>query len=131
VAGKVLIVEDEPVLGMMLQDLLERAGHAVVHVESVAAAEAALAGEARFDLVLSDYLLPDQTGLELATHLGERHPGLRMILVTACLEPEIDERVRSDPAIVDVVRKPMDVFALSARVDQALAGPGTSEAAAC
>src|SRR4029077_2293274 len=69
-SGRILVVDDEEGVRTVLQRLLRRIGY---EVDAVGDANTALAMLAvtplRFDLVLSDILMPNKTGLELATEL--------------------------------------------------------------
>ncbi|RJQ47706.1 MAG: response regulator [Gaiellales bacterium] len=77
----ILLVEDEASVRQMTERVLASSGYAVVAAadgESALAAFAARGG--RFDLVLSDYILPDLDGLELAEQLFRSNPDIRFIL---------------------------------------------------
>jgi two-component system OmpR family response regulator len=67
----VLVVEDDPVLGAVLHDVLEAAGHRVEVATSAADAVAA-AEEILPDAVCVDIDLPDGTGWELLDELERR-----------------------------------------------------------
>jgi len=119
----ILVVEDEPVIASLLADVLGAAGYRVTRRDRVDAALAAARATGDFALCISDFLLPDRTGLEFARELRTIRPGLRIVLVSAYLEPDVEARVEREPAIAMVVRKPLDIYALKERVD-ALTGRG-------
>lgn len=132
---RLLVVEDEPPIAQLLQEVFERFGYEVDLAPTVGAAIDRLQ-ESRYALCLSDFLLPDRTGLDLAHQIVEcgfqssrsHFPqGLRMLLMTAYLEPELEEEVERHPVILQTVRKPMDVFALKSMVDE-LVGDSASSA---
>ena len=81
-ALRVLIVEDEPVIGMELEDAVTEAGHEVIGWATGHAGAMALA-EARFpDLAFIDLKLHDgDTGLGISQQLAER--GVLVVLTTA------------------------------------------------
>jgi DNA-binding response OmpR family regulator len=81
-ALRVLIVEDEPLLGMELEEVVTLAGHAVVGWATNRANALAL-GDARSpDIAFVDFrLLDGDTGLELSQRLSER--GVAVVLTTA------------------------------------------------
>ena len=115
--ARVLLVEDEPVLADLLREVLEQSGHEIEVAHEVTAGITAFDRNPH-DLVVTDFLLPDRTGLDLARHLSESEaPTPPIVLVTAYLEPELQTRVDADEAIVEVVRKPLDVFAFRRLVD--------------
>src|SRR5579859_1632062 len=71
----VLLVEDHPDTSLAMERLLRRAGHRVETAANVAQAiEAFRPG--RFDLLVSDSGLPDDSGLELMRLLKGRQPGI-------------------------------------------------------
>jgi len=63
--GNILVVEDEPVIQESLQQLLQRQGHDVTGVASVAEAEENSIN--MYDLIISDLHLPGEPGTELIT----------------------------------------------------------------
>ena len=67
-ALRVLLVEDHPATGEMTIEMISMLGHAGRRVASLLDAEAAVRSDA-FDLVLTDYRLPDGTGIELVRRL--------------------------------------------------------------
>ncbi len=89
-AGTVLVVEDDVVSRMVLCRMLHQMGHEPVAADSVRSALEA-ATSADFGLVISDYLLPDGTGLELLEQLSatgrDRAP---FILVTGLGSTEVE-----------------------------------------
>ncbi len=79
---RVLLVEDDPDHALLVRQMLENDGHAVIAVSQGQAAIAAL-GENTYDVVALDYHLPDITGLE-ALDLIKRHDGaVPVVMVTA------------------------------------------------
>jgi DNA-binding response OmpR family regulator len=81
-ALRVLIVEDEPLLGMELEETVVSAGHEVIGWATTRASALAL-GDARSpDIALVDIrLLDGDTGLEVSQRLSER--GVAVVLTTA------------------------------------------------
>ncbi|HEX8310666.1 MAG TPA: PAS domain S-box protein, partial [Chthoniobacteraceae bacterium] len=78
---RLLLVEDHEPTITVLRRLLIRAGHTVVTASSVAAAVAA-AEAGQFDVVISDWGLPDGTGLEVIAKLHALQPQLRGIALS-------------------------------------------------
>ncbi|MEQ1728846.1 MAG: response regulator [Vicinamibacterales bacterium] len=93
---KVLLVEDEPLVRDMVRAFLERAGYGV---EAVGTAEAVLGGwqDRAIDLLLTDVMLPGQTGVELAAALRKQRPGLKVVYMSGDV---------SDPAARESVISP-------------------------
>ena len=69
---KVLVVDDEPINGHVLRQMLEFEGHEVTIVETGEAAIKILENEA-FDLVLLDLMLPGISGFDVLTHIRRYH----------------------------------------------------------
>lgn len=113
--GRVLVVDDEPAVGGLMRDVLARFGHEVV---VAAGGEEALAAvqEGAFDLVVSDYAIPGMNGLEFARRLGAERPGLRVLVVSAFLDPETEEALLAEPNVAGLLRKPFDILSFARRV---------------
>jgi DNA-binding response OmpR family regulator len=88
--GRVLIVDDEPALLKMIERMLERE-HEVVGVSSAAAAVALFDKGERFDVILSDLMMPEMTGMDLHAALSRSVPeqAARMIFMSGgALSPD-------------------------------------------
>ena len=80
---RILLVEDTPDVAAATAGLLEGRGHAVTIAAEAESALAALQGEARFDLVLSDLVMPgEMDGLALARVVRRVWPGLPVLLLS-------------------------------------------------
>jgi CheY-like chemotaxis protein len=83
----ILLVEDDASVRRLLAILLESAGYRVTSAaDGAEALEIVAASPRRFDLLLSDYVMPGQSGLELCSALRERWPDLRVVLMTGHAE---------------------------------------------
>ncbi|WP_227132607.1 PAS domain-containing response regulator [Halorubellus salinus] len=79
---RVLHAEDDPQLGALAGEFLEREGElAVTHVEDAPTALERLAAE-DFECIVSDYDMPGMTGIEFLDAVREDHPDLPFILFT-------------------------------------------------
>lgn len=87
---KILIVDDEPQVGVSLKESLESLGqdYAVSHVLSAEAALSALAGDP-IDLVVTDLRMPGLSGLDLLARVRRDQPRLPTILITAYGSDEV------------------------------------------
>jgi CheY-like chemotaxis protein len=78
---RVLLVEDDPGVRGLMAELLEAAGYAV-RVAGRPSEALSLAGEAPVDLLITDVIMPEMSGRELARSLTERQPGLPVVFVS-------------------------------------------------
>lgn len=120
-AGRVLLVEDDPTAHELMLDLLQSWGLAVVSYTAPLAALSAL--EARpqpFDVAILDHSMPEMTGLLLASKLRALYPDLPMLLYTGYAEGLDDERL-SAAGIETLLRKPLDIPALFEQLQRLLA----------
>ena len=85
-ACTVLIVDDDALVmtgtAAMVQDL----GHTTLEAHSGAEALEILRRGDKVDVVLTDHAMPSMTGLQLAKHIQELHPGLPIVLATGYAE---------------------------------------------
>jgi len=82
-ARRVLVVDDHPSFRHCARRLLTEEGFEVVGEAEDGATALALADKLAPDLILLDIQLPDVDGLEVASRLLEREPGLRIVLVSS------------------------------------------------
>ena len=102
---RVLLVEDDPVVAAVVQDLLRQQGHAVEHAAHGLAAMAALAA-GRFDLALLDLDLPGLDGFQLARLLRSRGEKLPLLALTARADGDA-ERQALAAGMDGFLRKPV------------------------
>jgi len=77
----ILIVDDEPSVRRLVERLLKRAGHHVLVAEDAAEARALVRHE-EVHLILCDYVMPGENGLELLRSMKRTHPGIIRVLLT-------------------------------------------------
>ncbi|WP_026325742.1 cell cycle two-component system response regulator CpdR [Sphingomonas sp. Mn802worker] len=78
---KILLAEDDAVMREYLTRALERSGYAVKAVDRGTAALPLLEEES-FDLLLTDIVMPEMDGIELAQKASELVPHLRVMFIT-------------------------------------------------
>jgi signal transduction histidine kinase/DNA-binding response OmpR family regulator len=76
----VMIVEDDDAIRVLLKTMLTRAGYVVTQASS--AAEALAQPFERCDLIISDVLMPGETGPELIAAVRARRPDVRVMYVS-------------------------------------------------
>ena len=116
---KVLVVEDDLGIQLLLGETLRTGGHEAVAVSDGLAVEAA-AREHRPALILLDIGLPGMDGFEVLEQLkgDDELREIPVIMVTAWGEPELMQRAL-DLGALDYIRKPFGVDDLLDRVASA------------
>ncbi|MEJ5211392.1 MAG: response regulator transcription factor [Burkholderiales bacterium] len=111
---RVLLVEDDSLLGDGLQAGLAQHGFAVDWVRDGAAAEHALKATS-YDAVVLDLGLPRLPGMEVLRRLRDRKDDVPVLILTA--RDQVDDRVRGlDAGADDYLVKPFDLAELAARL---------------
>ncbi len=118
--ARLLVVDDEPSMRQMLEILLAREGHRVELAANCAEARTKLRSpSASFDLVITDLVLPDGSGLDVLSAAIEEHPEAQVILITAyATTAQAVEAMRR--GAYDYVQKPFGADEFRATVDKAL-----------
>ena len=78
---RILLAEDDKVMREYLTRALERSGYAVSAVDRGTEALPLLENE-QFDLLLTDIVMPEMDGIELAQRAGELAPDMRVMFIT-------------------------------------------------
>ena len=115
---RVLIVEDESLVGMMLKQQIERMGHTVVGQASNAAEAVDMYRRHNPDLVLMDIRLDGTDGLELAKTLQAERP-CPVVVVSAYSDRELIERAAA-VGVFGYLVKPVNERELEAQITVAL-----------
>jgi len=115
---KLLVVDDEPYICTAIQRLLRRE-HRVTALTTVREALALLETGERFDVILSDLMMPEQNGEDFYKELNRVAPdqAQRMIFMTGgAFTPRSEEFLRSSP--VPQVAKPISLEMLQGAIRQ-------------
>ena len=116
---RILLAEDDPSMRTYLSRALENAGYEVIAVDSgVAAIETAY-----FDLLLTDIVMPEMDGIELAQRCAEMSPDTKVMFITGFAAVSLkatrempDAKVLSKPFhLRDLVLEVQRVFGQSAQ----------------
>jgi DNA-binding NtrC family response regulator len=114
----ILYVDDEPAVGLVVEETLRRAGHEPVGARNVAEGLHVLE-RTPVDLIISDYRMPGITGLEFLTMLQRDGYDIPVIMLTGYAS--IEHAVASIKAgAIDYITKPVRPQQLELAVDQAL-----------
>jgi DNA-binding NtrC family response regulator len=113
--ARILLVEDDPDVLPIFEEILLNAGHEVDAAETFRAAAALLASR-EYDVVVSDGRLPDGTGMTLADQAKDK--GIPSLIVTGYLHGLRAEHPNADFDQYAVLRKPVRAEVLLAAVGQ-------------
>ncbi|MES2897989.1 MAG: PAS domain S-box protein [Pseudomonadota bacterium] len=117
--ARVLLVEDDSAVRAVTEGLLGDLGCQVTSEADGPSALLRLAGPERFDLLISDIVMPGgMNGAELARAARARHPDLPIILTTGYAGDRLDQA--PDASAWPVLRKPFRAEQLAAAVRDAL-----------
>lgn len=111
---RVLLVEDDLMIGEAVQGALKDAAYAVDWVQDGRTALATLDRQ-HYDLVLLDLGLPGKDGLQVLSDLRGRNNGVPLLIITA--RDGLDDRLRGlDGGADDYLLKPFEMAELQARM---------------
>ena len=123
----ILVVEDDPRVLTATIGALEELGHRPVACNDPLAAPAALDALGRVDLIVSDVLMPGQTGPEMITGLLRQHPDTAVLFVTGYAG---DAGGEAEFGGHHVLRKPFTLATLERAVAAAASASANRPAAA-
>lgn len=115
---RILVVEDDPKLGSLLEEGLGEEGFAITWVRDGDAA-VAVATQQDFDLMLLDYMLPRRNGHDVVVAVRGAGRRVPILMLTARDSPDDLHRVR-EAGVDDIMEKPFRFAELVDRI-QALA----------
>lgn len=124
--GRVLLVDDQPLVRKSWLRLLRRAGHDVVLAENGEEALAQLVAGESFDVVLLDIDMPVLDGVSTLAEIRRTHPDLPVACVSGHWDRPTEKRLR-ELGVLDVVEKPLGARRLLELVDTALALAGAGD----
>ncbi|MBX3725657.1 MAG: phosphate regulon transcriptional regulator PhoB [Xanthomonadales bacterium] len=113
---RILIVEDEPAIRDMVAFALRKAGLEAVHAGDARAAQEAIMEKVP-DLILLDWMLPGQSGLDLARRLRREDLTRDVPIIMLTARGEENDRVSGlESGVDDYVVKPFSARELVARI---------------
>ncbi len=116
----ILLVEDEKSLWQLTKRVLDRHGYRVCSAGTPAEAlHQASDPRQPIDLLLTDLVMPDMLGNQLAAHIRAIRPGVPVLYMSGYARPILDSQGALDPG-VDLLEKPFAQTTLLSRVRQAL-----------
>ncbi len=119
---RILLAEDEDAMRTYLARALENAGFSVVAVDRGTAAVPLLERE-RFDLLLSDIVMPEMDGIELAQRCAEISPETKVMFITGFAAVTLKASQEAPQA--KVLSKPFHLKDLVMEVDRVFGLPSS------
>ncbi len=118
---RVLVVEDDPAVRMLIVDVLQGLGYGVLEAADGRAAVPILESDQRIDLLVSDVGLPGINGRQVAEIARAHRPGLKVLFVTGYAEKAA---VRGDflDEGMDMITKPFALDVLANRIRAMIGG---------
>jgi CheY-like chemotaxis protein len=116
--GRVLVIDDEPLLGRAVERALSDENQVVVVSDAAAALRRLTAGE-RYDVVLCDLMMPSMDGLDFHRHLSAVLPdeARRIVFITGGVVTErVESFVRHSHNLL--LEKPIDLDGLRAMIER-------------
>lgn len=122
-AARILVIEDDPSVSVLLQRILERAGHQVT-LAATGREGTAAAAKGSFELLLLDKNLPDMDGMRLLKDFRNAHPDVPVIVITA--NPTAPTRLAAHSlGAFAYLSKPFEIGALMSLCEAALNAPAS------
>ncbi len=117
----ILLVEDDPAVRKVTTRLLEFLKFSVVAVEGGRDAMSTIQDKRNcFDLVMTDYSMPDMNGVELTMSLKKILPDMPVILCTGA-DNRTDEEVMFESGVTEILPKPFTKSELGISIRRATA----------
>jgi len=116
---KVLVVDDDPVVGRSFDRVLDGKGYAVIHAQDGEEALRKLASES-YDVVFTDIRMPGMSGLDVAEQVKARQPWLPVVIVTGYGTEENEARAEA-AGVAGFLRKPLSPEMIESSAEKALA----------
>ncbi len=118
----ILLVEDEPAILRMGREMLEKLGYTVLAAEKPEdALQLAKEHGPRIHLLITDVIMPEMNGRELASKLSGRFPGLRTLYMSGYTRDVIAHHGVLDEG-VHFIQKPFSIQNLAVKVREAING---------
>jgi two-component system, cell cycle response regulator CpdR len=116
---KILLAEDDNDMRRFLVKALERAGHTVTSFGEGASAYEQVKGES-FDLLLTDIVMPEMDGIELARRAAEIAPAMKIMFITGFAAVALNPDSKA-PKDAKVLSKPFHLRDLVDEVSRLMA----------
>ena len=122
--GKILVVEDDPLVRAMTLRSLTEAGFEVLEAANGQIALELVSNQARLDAVLTDLAMPGMGGRELARRLWATRPGLPVVFMSGYTDDVVNRRGLLESG-VPFLEKPVSPHVLARKLRQVLDAAGS------
>lgn len=119
---KILIIDDEPYILLMLKKMLEKAGYEV-DLASNGQQGMQIFEKDKVDLVITDIIMPDKEGLEIILEMKKQRPDLKIIAISGGgrISPESYLECAAHFGATKVFQKPFKQKELVSAVNELIA----------
>jgi signal transduction histidine kinase len=118
----VLVIDDEPTIRMLISEVLEEHGYAVVEASDGPSGMPILQSAARIDLLITDVGLPNgMNGRQVADAARQMRPGLKVLFITGYAENAVIGNGHLDKGM-QVIAKPFEMDVLARKIREIVEG---------
>ena len=118
--ASIAVIDDEETIAAVIRAILRNVGyHVTAFTDGMAALKALRSDPEAFDVVITDYAMPQTTGLEIAKALKESGIRIPMILITGYINETIEKAARAT-GIAELIIKPINAYQLTDAIQRVL-----------
>ncbi|MBN1849097.1 MAG: response regulator [Deltaproteobacteria bacterium] len=114
---RILLVEDDKTIRILLASALEYDGYQVDAAENGVQAVYYLE-DASYDLIITDYMMPEMDGLELTRKIKDKYPFMPVIAITGT--DAAYDILKAEATVC--IKKPFDLYALKEQIEEIFKG---------
>lgn len=123
----ILVVDDEASILALVRTMLWRAGYTVLEAsDGEQALRVAAEHAAPIQILLTDVLMPDMNGLELAEKFTSVRPEAKILYMTGYRDKVVVESTGRPVRDSPLIRKPFKAYDLIAKIEELAGGPSVN-----
>lgn len=119
----ILLIDDEPEVLAVLESILKAPGYSIIARTDARSSLEVIKEGKKVDLVITDLMMPEMDGSELAAKIRKTLPGVPVIMLTGHGSVETYIRTRSE-GVFEYIHKPVKAKELRRIVQAAIGDPG-------